>query len=161
LSQLRHLHQHHRPHNHLRHKIIRHEDNALLIQPRNVELINVLTKDHSAFCTTWFKHTFYVLKLITATLYLYKIPSMFFVFCRAEMALAFTGDGQFNRNPVALYIVSTCVYPRLLFWKTQCIQHVNTILPPNREHSPFSVTKTKRLWLCKKIIAVHCKNQIN
>lgn len=73
------------------------------------------------------------------------------------MAFVFTSKGQFNRNTVALYVVSTRVYPRLLFWKTQCIKYVNTELLPIRERSPSSIAQTKRLWLYKQIIAVHVR----
>jgi hypothetical protein len=42
----------HRSQNHLRRKVIHHEDNASLIKPENFDLINVLTKYHSTFCYT-------------------------------------------------------------------------------------------------------------
>jgi hypothetical protein len=84
----------------------------------------------------------------------------FFVFCRTELAFVFTAKGQFNRNTVASYVVSTRVYPRLLSWKTQYIKYVNIKLLPKRERSPSSIAQTKGLWLYKQIIAVHCKNRM-
>jgi hypothetical protein len=53
------------------------------------------------------------------------------------MAFVFNAKGQFNWNTVALYVVSTRVYPRLLFWKTHCIKYVKHRIAAKHRMQPF------------------------